>query len=568
MMLLPLLPMIGIAIQSSVRYAFALNSLYTLEESNMALAHGRAVTHLIAAIEEERSEVILFISSNGTIHVKPLSERYNTTDAKLEEFKAWPEVSSRTVAFYNRRTFLTVLQQHREHITITSSTSTELEFYNMAIDAFMNWLILKVDFEKSMDLWPYLMTYKELIKCSNRISLQKSLGEAYFVRGGLNHFEHVLFVRARKVANDLLSSSSIYDPNVKMLLQKYYNNSTEEVANIKSLTAEIVKNQAVGPNLIFGETWLSNMTDYLKTIRTIDEFQLGKVDDEIQGMIKKQTDRCILEGFWLAVAILITPVLCLLSFKTTRAVQLYTECLMEKGAAMKNEKKKTEELLYQMIPKQVAMQMKTKKKVEAEHFDCVTVFFSDIVNFKEISEISTPMQLVKVLNAAYVHMDESIEKYDAYKVETISDVYMIASGVPNRNGDQHVFEIANLALDLMDSMRNFRIPHLREEVLQLRVGINTGPCVAGVVGEAMPRYCLFGDTVNVAARMQTNSLPFKIQITKETRDALTPGGHFVMPYRGKLQVKGKGEMNTYWLADRDKKDTAGYAVQFKFFDEF
>jgi class 3 adenylate cyclase len=92
------------------------------------------------------------------------------------------------------------------------------------------------------------------------------------------------------------------------------------------------------------------------------------------------------------------------------------------------------------------------------------------------------------------------------QVETISDVYMVCSGLPVRNGNNHVKEIANLSLELVESMSDFMIPHLRQERPELRVGLNTGPCVAGVVGTKMPRYCLFGDTVNVAARMQTNSL--------------------------------------------------------------
>ncbi|KAF7210521.1 heat-stable enterotoxin receptor-like [Nothobranchius furzeri] len=177
----------------------------------------------------------------------------------------------------------------------------------------------------------------------------------------------------------------------------------------------------------------------------------------------------------------------------------------------------------------------------------VTIFFSDIVGFTSISASCTPLQVVEMLNNLYMCFDTRIESYDVYKVETIGDAYMVVSGLPERNGDRHADEIAKMALDLLAAVKQVVIPHMPKERLQLRAGIHTGPCVAGIVGHKMPRYCLFGDTVNTASRMESTSLPQKIHASSETYLALIKDNAYELQLRGETEVKGKGKMNTYWL---------------------
>ncbi|XP_061648204.1 receptor-type guanylate cyclase gcy-4 isoform X3 [Phyllopteryx taeniolatus] len=179
--------------------------------------------------------------------------------------------------------------------------------------------------------------------------------------------------------------------------------------------------------------------------------------------------------------------------------------------------------------------------------DLVTIFFSDIVGFTSISASCTPLQVVEMLNNLYICFDTRIDSYDVYKVETIGDAYMVVSGLPERNGDRHADEIAKMALDLVTAVRQVSIPHMPNQRLQLRAGIHTGPCVAGIVGYKMPRYCLFGDTVNTASRMESTSLPQKIHTSSETYLALIKDYAYELQLRGEIEVKGKGKMYTYWL---------------------
>ncbi|XP_065065708.1 uncharacterized protein LOC135691687 [Rhopilema esculentum] len=237
-------------------------------------------------------------------------------------------------------------------------------------------------------------------------------------------------------------------------------------------------------------------------------------------------------------------------------MERYTENLEEvvecKTGELMEEKRKTEALLERMLPITVAKQLKKGKAVEAEHFSDVTIYFSDIVGFTSLCAECTPMQVVNILNDLYTLFDDVIKVYDVYKVETIGDAYMVASGLPIRNGQQHAKEIALMSLNILSEVKDFTIRHKPGYKLNLRVGVHTGPVVAGVVGTVMPRYCLFGDTVNTSSRMETTGVPLKIHISASTGKALLALGGFQLEERGEVFLKGKGSVTTYWLLDADE----------------
>ncbi|XP_061113348.1 atrial natriuretic peptide receptor 1 isoform X2 [Conger conger] len=231
------------------------------------------------------------------------------------------------------------------------------------------------------------------------------------------------------------------------------------------------------------------------------------------------------------------------------------ELVEERTQAYLEEKRKAETLLYQILPHSVAEQLKRGETVQAEAFDSVTIYFSDIVGFTAISAESTPLQVVTLLNDLYTCFDAIIDNFDVYKVETIGDAYMVVSGLPVRNGKLHGREIGRMALALLDAVRSFRIRHRPDQQLKLRIGIHSGPVCAGVVGLKMPRYCLFGDTVNTSSRMESNGEALKIHISAATRDLLQEFNCFQLELRGEVEMKGKGKMKTYWLLGETPSST-------------
>ncbi|XP_053415954.1 guanylate cyclase D-like [Nycticebus coucang] len=227
------------------------------------------------------------------------------------------------------------------------------------------------------------------------------------------------------------------------------------------------------------------------------------------------------------------------------------DLIQERTEELELERQRTERLLSQMLPRSVAEALKMGTTVEPEYFDHVTIYFSDIVGFTTISALSEPIEVVGLLNDLYTLFDAVLKNHDVYKVETIGDAYMVASGLPQRNGNQHAAEIANMALDILSSVGNFRMRHAPDVPIHIRAGMHSGPCVAGVVGLTMPRYCLFGDTVNTASRMESTGLPYRIHTSRSTvQTLLRLDEGYKIDIRGQTELKGKGTEETYWLVGK------------------
>uniref|UniRef100_A0A8C8CH31 Guanylate cyclase n=1 Tax=Oncorhynchus tshawytscha TaxID=74940 RepID=A0A8C8CH31_ONCTS len=235
-----------------------------------------------------------------------------------------------------------------------------------------------------------------------------------------------------------------------------------------------------------------------------------------------------------------------------RRLQMYSrnlEHLVEERTSLyKAERDRADRLNFLLLPAPVVRSLKETGSVEPELFDEVTVYFSDIVGFTTLCHYSTPMEVVDMLNDIYKNFDRILDHHDVYKVETIGDAYMVASGLPRRNGNRHAVDIAHMALDILAFVGTFQLQHLPGIPLWIRIGVHSGPCAAGVVGNKMPRYCLFGDTVNTASRMESTGLPLRIHVSQSTINILQRTDcKFEYEQRGETFLKGKGNEMTYWL---------------------
>jgi guanylate cyclase len=208
---------------------------------------------------------------------------------------------------------------------------------------------------------------------------------------------------------------------------------------------------------------------------------------------------------------------------------------------VRSEREKSEALLLNILPKDIVSILKRESRTIADHFEGTSILFADVVNFTPMSEKMTPTELVDLLNEIFSYFDELVEKYDVEKIKTIGDCYMVASGVPRPRPD-HAHVLARLALDMREYVNQRRFG---EHIVNLRIGINSGPVVAGVIGRKKFIYDLWGDAVNTASRMESQGSNGTIQITRATYELIKD--EFLCEHRGTVYVKGKGEMEAWHI---------------------
>ncbi|WP_416548042.1 adenylate/guanylate cyclase domain-containing protein [Limnohabitans sp. DCL3] len=207
-------------------------------------------------------------------------------------------------------------------------------------------------------------------------------------------------------------------------------------------------------------------------------------------------------------------------------------------------------LLHNVLPQAIAERLKGRSKLTADHlsqaivdsYDEVTVLFADIVGFTAFSQDVSPEVLVGVLNDLFTRFDHIAEHRGLEKIKTIGDCYMAAAGLPTVVSD-HADRAAHMALDMIEAIQDFNAN--TQHPLNIRIGISTGAAVAGVIGKSKFLYDLWGDVVNTASRMESHGIAGRIQLSEATRQALRQP--FALEHRGLIEVKGKGEMSTWFL---------------------
>ncbi len=228
-------------------------------------------------------------------------------------------------------------------------------------------------------------------------------------------------------------------------------------------------------------------------------------------------------------------------------MELYLRRDFLKSFLIEIEREKSEQLLLNILPITIASRLKESNNTIADSFSSVTILFADIVEFTKISSQVSPVELVEILNQIFSAFDELAEKHQLEKIKTIGDAYMVVGGIPEPRAD-HAEAIAEMALDMQTAL--IKINQETQQNFSIRIGINSGEVVAGVIGKKKFIYDLWGDAVNTASRMESHGIPNAIHVTAETHQLLAD--KYLFADRGIIEVKGKGEMQTYILQNRLK----------------
>jgi adenylate cyclase len=216
---------------------------------------------------------------------------------------------------------------------------------------------------------------------------------------------------------------------------------------------------------------------------------------------------------------------------------------------IQQQRDQSDKLLFNILPERVAEQLKQNDGVISEEFDSASVLVADIVNFTPMSASFDPHTVVNMLNELFSHFDGLVDKYDVEKIQVAGDGYMVAAGVPKPRPD-HASVLARLALDMLEYVRGVEFLGGLHQI-EVRIGLNSGPLIGGVIGRKKYFYAIWGDTVNTASRMESHGKSSRIQITRATYELLKDD--FECEYMGEIHVKGKGQMEVWHLIGEKKK---------------
>ena len=567
MLVIPLIPIFALITQNVILLNDVIIRKTDLIASDGSVEQSDEASRLVSSLQQERSETLfsLFVTNNIQSQVAvglDLKKRFLQTDFALENMSNWRSPVGEEM-FRSKLRFQIRLDDFRKLVIENNETSQNedqselvvedaMYFYTYATKVLLDDISNIIRSSNGSSTWRFLITYKNILRAIESVGIEMSFGIRYQAKGTLIGKNFGKFIEHHKLSQEYLQQGETFLTNMKDKLKKVKN--TNDFKTYNQMYKKLIQTK----NITF-----SNETMKIKSILKYFISSLGLIDrlriimleirfsmkDIIQTEIASVDREYAFGIFVLAILFLISPLIVVLIRNAVRALQVFSSSVKSKVRDLKREKRRSEALIYQMLPKTVADNLKSNKPT-SELFDSATVCFTEIDGFKDIARSCSPLELFDLLNIIYKTFDARIDSYDVYKVETINDSYMVASGLPQRNGDRHAAEIANLCIDLLFITPGILIQHDVNLRLKIRIGIHTGATTAGVVGSKMPRYCLFGDTVNVASRMQSTGERMKIQITYETKMLLDNLGGYISEMRGQVEVKGKGLLDTYWLLSR------------------
>ncbi len=294
--------------------------------------------------------------------------------------------------------------------------------------------------------------------------------------------------------------------------------------------------------------------DSLEAKNEIDSLKIVQQDMELETQnMELETQNALLEKQkaqqWLYLAIIIIAALLAGGlFIRNRAQKKHNSQLEEKNEVIEKEKDRSESLLLNILPETIAKELKINGKAKARYHNNVSVLFTDFVNFSGISEKLNPEKLIEDLDHCFKNFDQIIEKYELEKIKTIGDAYMCAGGLTKEQPD-HAQRVIKAAIEIQSFLQSLKKEKQfrKEPFFEARIGIHVGPIIAGVVGLKKFAYDIWGDTVNIASRMESSGEPGKVNISEDTYNMVKD--NFSFEYRGKVEAKNKGKIDMYYVLE-------------------
>ena len=504
-------PILILLIQNSFMFNEMLARKNMVLEKDYNINEVRDLANLVIAMQKERVEVAFSLyMSQETGEKLDLSKVFANTDAAIIGSK-WRDFGGEKL-FATKLRFQIKLDDFREYADKAAKNDTNLDaqdtdvltLYNLATTRFLNTLEQLIGMAQSSNNWRLMMTYFNMIKVIESTGIGLVYGLRFYGVGQLVGPDMVTYVQQNSLVVEYYRQAKELVPDdVGGVLDSLY--AGEGFKIVTSSSKQILANVKIDRDHEKGRLYFEGCNKFVKSLTVV----LDMITRRVKLIGEEDLYDSLLAQVWgvflLFVVLAISPLLVILARNAISTIQIFATSVENKAEAMKRQQRKQERLIYKMLPKIVVQKMNSGEEV-AENFDSATIFFSSVHEFALMTKNCSAMEVIQFLNNLYTVMDGRMDEFDVYKVETISDSYMVASGLPKRNGDKHAVEISSMALNLMAACGMVVRPDKRPKTIDIRVGIHTGAVVAGIVGTKMPRYCLFGDAINTSSRMQSTSM--------------------------------------------------------------
>lgn len=469
-----IIPLCGLAAFGALQLAESLHDKTMLDDAKAQVKTGMNIGKFIHAVQLERIQTMHSLQNNKEQDSIEVQKAYQQTINSLEFIPKWP-----VCGFQKSDDIERYLVGQRANISLTTGANDIhfhiLRYYTDINSCFVNVFQSLVGRIEHKTLWKEVVAYKTIVIAKETVGIYMTVGEYYFTHGNVSQIEYNDLRCNAEMTNNHLESAKSYSQVAEQIVEKHksrYSEIFEDFDTFNKISKAYSHYSNASVDL--GHKFVDVALTYLEILHKIK----SDLENYILLSIETETNRAentvILMVFIFIMSAITAPIVVVMLHKLASKLQTIAIDLTVKSKNLDAEKKRAQELLHQMLPYEVALQLQRKETVAAEFFESATIFFSDIVGFTTMSSKISPIQVIEFLNKLYAFFDDCLDIYDVYKVETIGDAYMVVSGIPVSNGNRHALEIALMALDLIARTMTFSIPHLPTEKLQVRVGCHTG----------------------------------------------------------------------------------------------
>ncbi|KAL5252424.1 hypothetical protein ACHWQZ_G015260 [Mnemiopsis leidyi] len=538
-------------------------SCYHIYQGNTSHGQSRANHNLVGssqqfskAVEGLNAEMLwtmMYIYGNLDYPVVVVSDLRIKSNESLDLISTWPTTLETNYA--SKLEFIADLEKLRGLIDAQRLRAEEaFKAYHIMIKIIYEGVIQSLQGGSFSLVWNTLVTYETIIFSRYQLFLIESVGVMYFMNGTISLDIHSLFIGALKLHDYSLQFSQIYGGD--SIRSKIYQSLFKYSGDLRTLLKQIRDNAPVEQSHKIALFWINIGMSYDEHIKAIQDAVATTVNENMTKLINKAILYQYATEVVLIILCLVLSVFAVIDIRKIKQIYLYLKAQSERTKTtmkvLKMQKDMSEALLFRMMPYCVVKEMRRCRETNTPYvgsYQSATVLFADLADFQRLAARDmSPFAYVRFLEAFYTRIAEVLESHRVNEIETAAGECLVVSGLPDRSPTtKHCSEIALTALGLRSVMcRGLQLGvHGDFVCFRLIQGIASGPCAAGIIGVKLPRFCVFGDTVNTAARMKSSCLGMRIQITDVCGVILEEG--FLISKRGIIFVKGKGEMETHWL---------------------